>query len=221
MKKLSTFLVSTLLCLFTMFSPLAPLAPLAYGQDGETQNPLVNVEKPVLLAELVPEFKVTLEGEALQTEVSKDQDGTVLVRAEPIFTALNDVFEYDVEGGVLVVQRSQDGVVMELYTDTGIVKANGKALGKLKQYGQISVGSINLTPNAIAVMSGAIGKIDTEANKIDFNLDPRLKVATGFEVFVEDIQLGNLEPGPKAIGSVMLLPLRPIAKELGHTIQII
>ena len=205
------------------------LSPVALAQEAEklndAQNPPVTVEKPVLVADLAPdlapEFQVKLEGEVLDAEVSKDQNGTVLVRAEPIFTALNDEFEYDVDGGVLVVQRSQDGVVMELYTDTGIVKANGRALGKLKQYGQISVGSINLTPNAIAVMSGAIGKIDKDEKQINFDLDPRLKVATGFEMFVNDIPLGNVEPGPKAIGSVMLLPLRPIAKELGHTIQII
>ncbi|MCF6221218.1 MAG: hypothetical protein L3J65_08915 [Robiginitomaculum sp.] len=223
MKKLGIYLVGTLFCLFSMFSPIAIAQQAEERIDAQKPPVIVEkpVEKPVLLAELIPEFKVTLEGEVLETEVSRDANGTLLIRAEPIFTGLNDIFEYDVEGGVLVVQRSQDGVVMELYTDTGIVKANGKALGKLKQYGQISVGSINLTPNAIAVMSGAIGKIDADENKVDFNLDPRLKVATGFEIFVEDIPLGNLEPGPKAIGSVMLLPLRPIAKELGHTIQII
>ena len=197
------------------------LSPVAFAQEASVLETPENVEKPVLVADLAPEFQVMLEGEVLKAEVSRDATGTILVRAEPIFTGLNDVFEYDVVGGVLVVQRSQDGVVMELYTDTGIVKANGKTLGKLKQYGQISVGSINLTPNAIAVMSGAIGKIDKDEKQINFDLDPRLKVATGFEMFVNDIPLGNLEPGPKAIGSVMLLPLRPIAKELGHTVQII
>lgn len=197
------------------------LSPVAFAQGTEPEKPSETTQKPVLVAALAPEFQVKLEGEVLETDVSKDQNGTILVRAEPIFSSLNDEFEYDVEGGVLVVQRSQDGVVMELYTDTGIVKANGKALGKLKQYGQISVGSINLTPNAIAVMSGAIGKIDKDEKRINFELDPRLKVATGFEMFVGGIPLGNVEPGPKAIGSVMLLPLRPIAKELGHTIQII
>jgi len=192
--------------------------PVAFAQDD---MPAIEDIPVVLVAELAPEFQVKLEGEELITEVSRNADGKFMVRAEPIFTALNDEFEYNVEEGVLLVQRSQDGVVMELYTDTGVVKANGRKIGKLKQYGQVSAESINLTPNAIAVMSGAIGKIDAEEKRINFDLDPRLKVATGFEMFVNDIPLGNVEPGPRAIGSVMLLPLAPIAKELGHTVQII
>ncbi|NNC36751.1 MAG: hypothetical protein HKO02_04800 [Hyphomonadaceae bacterium] len=176
----------------------------------------------ILVADLAPEIRVILEGQELPTtQVSKDDSGAVYVRAEPIFEALDDVFEYNVDEGVLVVQRSQDGVVMELYTDTGIVKANGRALGKLKRFGEVREGMINLTPNAIAVLSGAIGKIDENENVINFELDPRLKVATGFEVFVNGIPLGQIEPGPKSVGSVLLLPLRPIAKELGHEITLL
>ena len=141
--------------------------------DAQTTEPVI-IEK-VLIAELEPEFTVVLEGKTLTADVSKDADGGVYVRAEPIFTALNDEFEYNVDEGVLIVQRSQDGVVMELYTDTGIVKANGRALGKLQNFGDVAEGKINLTPNAIAVMSGAIGKIDEDDKSINFELDPRLK----------------------------------------------
>jgi hypothetical protein len=216
LKELGIFLFSAFLCLLAMSSPVFEQA--AFAQESVSAPEDIPV---VLVAELAPEFQVKLEGEVLITEVSRGADGKFMVRAEPIFKALNDEFEYNVEEGVLLVQRSQDGVVMELYTDTGIVKANGRKIGKLKQYGQISVGSINLTPNAIAVMSGANGKIDHSEKHINFELDPRLKVATGFEMFVNNIPLGNVEPGPRAIGSVMLLPLAPIAKELGHTVQII
>ena len=223
LKKVGILFASILFCLIAVSPSL--FGQVAFAQDGaqgaEPVNTPAPVEKPVLVTKLAPEFQVNLEGEVLDVEVSKDQNGVVLVRAEPIFTALDDEFEYDVEGGVLIVQRSQDGVIMELYTDTGVVKANGRTLGKLQQFGLISAQSINLTPNAIAVMSGAIGKIDAEENRINFNLDPRLKVATGFEMIVNDVPLGNVEPGPKAIGPVLLLPLRPIAKELGHTVQII
>jgi len=205
---------------------ITPVSALA--QDDVDAVPAEPVQENVetlnrtLVADLVPDFKVILEGEELGKElVSKGADGGVFVRAEPIFEALNDEFEYNLEEGTLIVHRSQDGVVMELYTDTGVVKANGKTLGKLKAFGEIREGMLNLTPNAIAVLSGAIGKIDENENIINFELDPRLKVATGFDVIVNDVPLGDLEPGPKSIGSVMLLPLRPIAEELGHDIQII
>jgi len=212
LKKLGIFLLSLFACLFVIASPVA------YAQEVK---PETIQEIPVLMAELAPEFQVNLEGEVLKADVSTGEDGKFYVRAEPIFKALNNEFEYNINEGVLVVRRSQDGTVMELYTETGIVKANGRTLGKLSHYGEISVGKINLTPNAIAVMSGAIGKIDQDEKRINFELDPRLKVATGFEIFVNDIPLGNVEPGPRAIGSVMLLPLRPIARELGHSVQII
>jgi hypothetical protein len=212
--------VAAFLCLFSTQS--------AFGQDDQAvpspdsaAEPAVSLNK-VLIADLAPEFRVVLEGEELSTSsVSKDENGGVFVRAEPIFEALNNEYEFNIDEGVLIVQRSQDGVVMELYTDTGIVKANGRALGKLTAFGEVREGMINLTPNAIAVLSGAIGKIDENENVINFELDPRLKVATGFEVFVNDIPLGQIEPAPKSIGSVLLLPLRPIAKELGHDVQII
>ena len=186
----------------------------------KTEETTKTKDKPVLLAEKLPEMTVSLEGKPITAEVSRDKKGSVYVRAEPIFKALKDEFSYNVEKGALVVHRSQDGVVMELYTDTGIVKANGKALGKLSVYGQVSESAINLTPNAIAVLSGAIGHFGKDKTSIDFRLDPRLRVATGFEIFIEGVPLGHIEPGPKAVGSVMLLPLRPIAKALGHTVSL-
>lgn len=205
------------------------LAPIysAFAAENSANSPVntqsetpIDIEK-ILIAELEPDFTVVLEGKALNAEVSRDSNSAYLVRAEPIFKALNDEFEYNVDDGTLVVKRSQDGVIMELYTNTGIVKANGKALGRLKKFGQVDENKINLTPNAIAVLSGAIGKLDKNNKQINFELDPRLKVSTGFDIFVNDIALGSLDPGPKAIGSVMLLPLRPIAKELGHDVRVI
>ena len=43
----------------------------------------------------------------------------------PIFQSLGNDVEYDDVSKALIVRRSQDNVVMELYTDTGIVKADG------------------------------------------------------------------------------------------------
>ncbi|HFB55196.1 MAG TPA: hypothetical protein ENJ46_04655, partial [Hellea balneolensis] len=178
------------------------------GVAGSSTDAPLKIEK-ILIAELEPDYMVVLEGKTVNSEVSRDKNNGLYVRAEPIFKALNDEFEYDAETGALTVKRSQDGVVMELHKETGIVKANGKPLGRLKQFGQIEVGKINLTPNAIAVLSGAIGKLDKNKKQINFELDPRLKVLSGFDIFVDGVSLGNLQPGPKAIGSVMLIPLRP------------
>jgi len=119
------------------------------------------------------------------------------------------------------VRRSQDGVVMELFTDTGIVKQNGRALGRLRHFGEVSEDRLLLTANAIAVLSGAAGKFNAKTNEFNFKLDPRLKIATGFEIFVNELPLGTLNPAPRSVGPVLLLPLLPIAEELGHSVQVI
>lgn len=174
-----------------------------------------------IIAEVDSTIIVKLDGETLEsTEVHRSEDGNLYVNAMPIFQRLGNDVEYDDVSKALIVRRSQDNVVMELYTDTGIVKANGRALGKLKHFGEVEPDHFILTPNAIAVLAGAAGKFDADNNEFNFKLDPRLRVATGFDIFVDDIPLGAVEPAPKSIGPVLLLPLRPIAEALGNTVTL-
>lgn len=178
--------------------------------------PIINT----LIATVEPDVTVTVEGVALpQSTVSRDENGALFVRAEPIFTALGDDYEFDAETSALVVRRPQDGVVMELYTDTGLVKANGKPIGKLRVFGEVTEESITLTPNAIAVLAGANPKEDKMKGILHFELDSRLRVATGYQLYVNDAPLDNIQPEAKSVGPVLLLPLLPIAKELGHYVS--
>lgn len=202
----------------------ADVSPQETAHESVAEIPPVEttIVNTTLIAEVDATITVTLDGETLQsTDVHRSDDGALYVNAIPIFSALNNEFEYDQNLKALIVRRSQDNAVMELYTDTGLVKANGKALGKLKHFGEVSGGRFLLTPNAIAVLSGATGTFDNASNQFDFELDPRLRVATGFEVFVNDIALVNVSPEPKSIGSVLLLPLIPIAEELGHDVRVL
>ena len=228
---LAAVLLGFLLLLTAMFTPHSAFAAETKVEPTSTQaatQEAVIPEKPMkiinttVIAEVDSSITVTLDGETLQsTEVRRAENGGLYVNAMPIFTSLNNDVEYDDVSKALIVRRSQDGVVMELYTDTGIVKADGRALGKLKHFGEVSDGRYLLTPNAIAVLSGASGKFNKETKEFSFKLDPRLKVATGFEVFVNDISLGNLNPAPKSVGPVLLLPLLPIAEELGHDVRVL
>ncbi len=211
-------------CVFTPHSAFAAETPVAAETTQEAAVPPVEQISinTIVIAEVDSTITVTLDGETLaSTEVHRAENGGLYVNAMPIFTMLGDDVEYDDVSKALIVRRSQDGVVMELYTDTGIVKADGRALGKLPHFGEVSKDRLLLTSNAIAVLSGAAGKFDKEAQRFDFKLDPRLKVATGFEVFVNDISLVNLNPPPKSVGPVLLLPLLPIAQELGHDVRVL
>ena len=218
---------SFMLLLTAMFTPHSAFAAETAVPETDTKEAAIPAEpvkiiNTTVIAEVDSSITVTLDGETLQsTEVRRAENGGLYVNAMPIFTSLNNDVEYDDVSKALIVRRSQDGVVMELYTDTGIVKADGRALGKLKHFGEVSEGRYLLTPNAIAVLSGASGKFDKDTKEFSFKLDPRLKVATGFEVFVNDISLGNLNPAPKSVGPVLLLPLLPIAEELGHDVRVL
>ncbi len=177
--------------------------------------------KNKLIATPEPDLKVMVEGQSVNDAgVVRNQDGHVFVRAEPIFAALNDDYEYDAGEGALIVRRSQDGVVMELYTNDGLVKANGKPIGKLRIFGEVTSDSITLTPNAIAVLAGAKPKHDKMTGILHFELDARLRVASGFQLYIDDQLLIIDGPQAKSVGPVLLLPLLPIAKELGHYTQV-
>jgi len=213
-----------LTCVFTPHSAFATETEVAPTPAKETTLPAepVKIVNTTVIAEVDTSITVTLDGETLEsTEVHRGKNGGLYVNAMPIFTSLDNNVEYDAISKALIVRRSQDGVVMELYTDTGIVKADGRALGKLKHFGEVSEGRYLLTPNAIAVLSGATGRFNEEMKEFTFKLDPRLKVATGFEIFVNDIALGNLNPAPRSVGPVLLLPLLPIAEELGHDVRVL
>ncbi|MEP3653339.1 MAG: SdrD B-like domain-containing protein [Litorimonas sp.] len=188
---------------------------------AETPEKIQTVNTKII-AEVDSTIIVKLDGDTLEsTEVHRSEDGNLYVNAMPIFQHLGNDVEYDDVSKALIVRRSQDNVVMELYTDTGIVKANGRALGKLDHFGEVEPDHFILTPNAIAVLAGAAGQFDADTNEFKFKLDPRLRVATGFDIFVDDIPLGAVQPQPKSIGPVLLLPLGPIAEALGNTVVLL
>jgi len=187
---------------------------------AETPDKIKTINTKII-AEIDSTVIVKLDGETLEsTEVHRSDDGNLYVNAMPIFQHLGNDVEYDDISKALIVRRSQDNVVMELYTDTGIVKADGRTLGKLEHFGEVEPDHFILTPNAIAVLAGTAGTFDADSNEFHFKLDPRLKVATGFDIFVDDIPLGAVNPEPKSVGPVLLLPLRPIAEALGNSVHL-
>ena len=222
-------------CVFVLFSSVAyaegttdvsdvtKTASVAIPDTSPSKKPItpekIQTVNTKIIAEVDSTIIVKLDGETLEsTEVHRTEDGNLYVNAMPIFQHLGNDVEYDDVSKALIVRRSQDNVVMELYTETGIVKADGRALGKLDHFGEVEPNHFILTPNAIAVLAGTAGRFDADNNEFNFKLDPRLRVATGFDIFVDDIPLGAIQPEPKSVGPVLLLPLRPIAEALGNSV---
>ena len=194
-------------------SPAAGVS--AWAADIET----FVVEQPASLRP-APEISIILEGEPSPADVRVDPDGQHYLDATPILAALDDDIRFDAEANALHVTRSQDRVTMTLFANSGLVQADGKDLGHLRTFGTIADGQYFLTPNAIAILSGTRAKYDEESKTYTLELDPRLKTLTGFDIFVNARSLINISPEPRSVGPVLLLPLRPIADELGHIVTV-
>lgn len=207
------------------------LGPLSAYANTETDvvatvtkssvTPPVEV-KNTLIANVDAGSAVFLDGESLEgVDVEKSETGLLYIEANSIFDRLNNEITFDAEANTITVKRPQDRAVMELNVETGIVKANGKALGRLPKFGYVDDERFMLTVNAIAVLTGTKGKYNNKNNRLDFTLDPRLRVSTGFNVYINEIPAPDLNPPPRSVGPVMLLPLRPIAEQLGHSVRVL
>jgi len=226
-----SYLRHTLFPLFILLLGLFAHLP-AYANTETSTTAEVSAEKIIvtppikvkntLIASVDTGSAVFLDGENLKdVSVKKSETGLLFIEANSIFDRLKNEVSFDKEANTLTVKRPQDHAVMELNVETGIVKANGKTLGRLPKFGYVSDERFMLTVNAIAVLTGTKGKFDKNNNRLDFKLDPRLRVSTGFNVYINDIPSPNLNPPPRSVGPVMLLPLLPIAEELGHSVRVL
>ena len=193
--------------------------------EGDLPPSVETIEKyanVTLSTKIEHSVNVTLDGQDLQSGlVHRSDKNGLYFDAIPIFEALDNTFVYNGETGVFNFERSQDNAKLSIRMKDGLVAANGKPVGSLPHFGEISDDRILLTANALAFLTGTSAKYDKENRVFDFKLDPRLKIATGFDIFVEDVALQELNPEPRSVGSVLLLPLLPIAEELGHDVTII
>jgi len=185
----------------------------------ETVDKIANVILDTVVEESI---KVTLDGKDLPDGIvhRSDKNG-VYFDPTPFFDAFDNKSEYRADVGLFTLNRSQDNAELVIRTKDGLVIANGKPVGKLPHFGEISENRILLTANAVAFLTGTSATYDKETRTFEFKLDPRLKIATGFDIFVEDIPLQNINPEPRSVGSVLILPLLPIAEALGHEVTVI
>lgn len=163
------------------------------------------------------DIAVALDGEPLELQVREGADGAHYIQAAPVFDALGSAHAF--RDGVLHITRAPDRAKLTFSSATGLVTANGEALGHLKTFGVVEGEDVWLTPNAVAVLTGTHARYGEVERLYDFELDPRLRTVTGFDIFVNDVPLFDLPTPPRAVGPVLLLPLGPIAEALGHRVD--
>lgn len=192
--------------------------PAIAQTSGETDAlaPIATVSE----AESTVFTTVTVEGEDITVEMRQaaDDDAEPLIDADPIIKALRG--RWETRDALLLVQRYQDGADMLLDMRDGKVRGNGVVLGALPGWEERETADTWLPPNAIAVMTGTGVSVSSEDGRYVFVLDDRLRPQFGLELFVQNQRiLADLAP-PRTVGSVLIVPLSPIAEALGSEVTL-
>ncbi|MDO6461144.1 hypothetical protein Q4485_10585 [Granulosicoccaceae sp. 1_MG-2023] len=167
------------------------------------------------------QLAIELNGERLEGVFArKNAQGTLLLPLQALAKRIGDVLAGDAQGARVRYRRKADGARFALNLKSGEVTANGNAVGFLPEVGQIRQEQDLYPANAVQVFAGLLLEQDPETGLIRLSHDPRLRMETGFELYVNGQLLPYLNPEPRAIGHVLLLPLRPVVEELGSRLTV-
>lgn len=146
--------------------------------------------------------------------------GYMLLPMVEIAQLLGDELHFDKAGQRIRYRRSRDGALFELDTKSGEVIANEQSAGFLAEVSLVDMTLGLLPSNAVQVFSGLHIKRDDENNEVRLTLDKRLQFVTDFELYVNGELLPYVNPEPRSLGHVLLLPIRPIIDELGSELKV-
>ncbi len=200
------------LVFFVMFSGIAT------AQDRPSQS--VDRGVSAVKQQPVSYYKMIIEGRASHRPAVEKKKGIVLLPFAELAEALGGKYELDEKAHVFSYRRFQDGARFQVNLDTGATTVNGKSIGFLPDYRLIDVDQMMFPVNTAMVLTGVHADMQVAKKTIIVTLDDRLKVVSGFQVYVNGRRLSLLEPEPRAVGSVLLLPLRPVVKQLGDTLAL-
>ena len=161
-------------------------------------------------------ISLIVEGEAVETRQKVDGEGRTLIDARPVIEALRG--EISKQDSRLVIRRYQDGARMSIDFTDGKVRAGKSVLGKLPDWTAKETPDTWLEANAIAVLTGCHIK-EGEDGRLILTLDDRLRPQFDLDLFVEGERLAFLDAEPRTVGSILLIPLRPVAEALGHEVR--
>ncbi len=157
---------------------------------------------------------VLVEGKPITADV---HPGGELIAYRPVFDALLIEHSYNADTRTLKARRPYDNATLELVLPQGLVRANGRTAGMLPGSERELPGEGWLSPNAIAVLSGAVARKTAEG--WSFELDERLRPDTNLQLWINGKRASPSLP-PRASGSLLLVPLRPIIDTLGSRVTL-
>lgn len=158
--------------------------------------------------------KVRVEGELVEADI---HPGGNLIRYAPILNQLRVKHAYDPAMRTVRVHRPYDNAGIELVPPDGLVRANGQVIGRMPNAELEEPQEGWLSPNAISILSGAVPRL--VGNEWIFELDPRLRPDNNLELWISGKRVAT-PVAPRASGTTLLVPLRPIADALGARIVV-
>jgi len=176
----------------------------------------VGPEPAPKLAPSIEHVDISVENKPLSVRLQRTDADGVLIEASPIFAHLKG--EASIEDTVLSYRRFQDGALITLDFSDGKVRANGLVLGALPNFEAQEEATTWLSINAISVLTGTIVS-ENENSGWTFTLDERLRPKFDLNLFVNGAQVDVSLVEPRSIGPVLLIPLEPVAQELGHVVE--
>lgn len=167
------------------------------------------------------DYRLVIEDRSLSEDESiLIQYGNVLLFPLGVIAKnLNQTLEYDEAAKTLTYHRTQDNVSFQVDVETGEIKSKGKSLGYAPYLNVSRPTELYFPMKMVMAVTGTHFKADQEKNEIHIVLDERLKTLYDFILEVNGKIILNPEPEPRVIGAIILVPLVPIAEELGHEVD--
>lgn len=214
---------------------LLAVVPAAAGQDGARQEALF-VSQPEIASPIfddaylnspdsgeptVPvEYRDVVVDEVItsvQTRRANVDAPRMVIQADPVAEALHGYFQ--VVGSTVSYQSVDGGDVRSLDVETGILRSNGIAVGGLPISEAADIASLWLTVEDIAALTGT-QLLRLPDGTLIFETEGGSGPMYDFDLWVDGRSVAAIGAEPRMVGKVLLLPLRPIAAELGHNIRV-
>ncbi|QTA77990.1 Uncharacterized protein dnl_01950 [Desulfonema limicola] len=137
----------------------------------------------------------------------------------PIADQLGQTYEYNPENSTLTLKRVQDGAEIRISMKNGQVSAGKKSLGYAPYMGLADPDQLLLPEEALKALTGTHVTRDDTAKIIRVDLDMRLKPVYDYQMIINGRHLPSADPFPRSVGAVLLIPLKPIVQETGHSMS--
>ncbi|MEM9374717.1 MAG: SdrD B-like domain-containing protein [Pseudomonadota bacterium] len=160
---------------------------------------------------------VIVEGTQISVRAKQVDDDLRFYNLTDFAEVLNSRVE--VHETLLGYYRAQDGTLMSIDMSDGKVRSNRTVLGRLPDFYVREAADPWISLNAVSVMTGTHISEDERGRSV-LTLDDQLKPEYGLELWIDGVLVDTFDQEPRTIGSVLLVPLRPVVEAFGHELTV-